>query len=397
MRAMYHKKMSAILAIWLTLAIPALAYQPQRVCAFEGVTIQSDFSGGRVNACQQISETHYRLTIIPEDEPPINISPWYAFNVTAEEQKSITIDIAYSYHKHRYWPKFSTDLTSWPRFEADAVNILEDGTARLTLTVGPTPLYVAGQEILTYDFHTDWAKNMAQRPDLTMMEMGVSRADRPIYKLETSAPIAGGRDYIFLVGRQHPPEVTGALALVPFAEALFADTDLAKDFRSHFGVVIIPALNPDGVENGNWRHNLGGQDLNRDWGPFTQPETQLVRDELARFKNGDTLSLLLDFHSTSRNVLYTQADDEPTRPPYFAAKWTEAVKARVENYDFERAPRPVTELPTSKNYTYTTFGAAAITYEVGDETDRKAINDAAIIFAEEMMRILLADKAAQQD
>jgi hypothetical protein len=31
--------------------------------------------------------------------------------------------------------------------------------------------------------------------------------------------------------------------------------------------------NPDGVDKGHWRLNDGGVDLNRDWGPFTQPET----------------------------------------------------------------------------------------------------------------------------
>ena len=30
---------------------------------------------------------------------------------------------------------------------------------------------------------------------------------------------------------------------------------------------------------GNWRHDLGHTDLNRDRGPFKQPETALIRDQ----------------------------------------------------------------------------------------------------------------------
>lgn len=388
------------LFLLVALVISPLAFaedEPKRVCSYESLTIRSDFSGGRINACEQISDTQYRLTIDPEDEPPINGSPWYAFQVTSEKPQSISIDLAYSFHKHRYWPKFSTDMKVWSRFENDAVNVMNDGSARLTLDVGKQPLYVAGQEILTYDFHTSWTRKMAEQHGLDYAELGYSRLKEPIYKLETrnhgNSKKSG--DYIFLVGRQHPPEVTGALALVPFAEALFADTDLAKRFRAEFGIIVVPALNPDGVENGHWRHSMGSKDLNRDWGPFTQPETILMRDALTRFNDGEKLWLFLDFHSTARNVLYTQADNEATKPAHFAANWTKAVKARGGNYQFERAPRPVTALPTSKNYVYTTYGAPSITYEVGDETDRQSIKDAAIIFAEEMMRILLEEKNNQ--
>lgn len=402
MKILINMQLQMCLAALVVLGFSSYAMaddQPQRVCTYEGVTIRSDFSGGRVNACEQVSDTHYRLTIMPEDAPPINTSPWYAFMITAETEQLITVDLVYSFHKHRYWPKQSRNSKRWTRLESDNVTILDDGSARMTLAVNEEPLYVAGQEILTYGFHTEWARKMAEQNGLDFVELGASRLKNPIYKLETQQLDDAGetRDYIYLVGRQHPPEVTGALALVPFAEALFADTDLAKRFRAAFGIIIVPALNPDGVESGHWRHGMGSKDLNRDWGPFTQPETILMRDELKRFGGDEKLWLFLDFHSTARNVLYTQAENETTKPARFAAKWVEAVKPRATNYPFERSERPVTKLPTSKNYVYTTFGAPSITYEVGDETDRQSIDDAAVIFAEEMMRILLDEKENPQD
>ena len=100
----------------------------------------------------------------------------------------------------------------------------------------------------------------------------------------------------------------------PFVERLLARDELAEEFRRQFGILIVPNINPDGVYHGNWRHNVNGIDLNRDWGPFTQPETQLMRDELARFLEAGAARpyVFLDFHSTAHDVIYTQLDEMET-------------------------------------------------------------------------------------
>ena len=41
-------------------------------------------------------------------------------------------------------------------------------------------------------------------------------------------------------------------------------------------VIVYPLMNPDGVDEGHWRHNTGGIDLNRDWAHYNQPETRQV-------------------------------------------------------------------------------------------------------------------------
>jgi hypothetical protein len=48
-------------------------------------------------------------------------------------------------------------------------------------------------------------------------------------------------------------------------EHLLGDTDVAKALRARFYFVLVPMLNPDGVINGNYRCNLAGFDLNRNW------------------------------------------------------------------------------------------------------------------------------------
>ena len=61
------------------------------------------------------------------------------------------------------------------------------------------------------------------------------------------------------------------MAMQEFVRSVLGNTRLAVDFRKEFEIIIVPMLNPDGVDEGNWRHNAGGVDLNRDWDLFVQP------------------------------------------------------------------------------------------------------------------------------
>ena len=192
-----------------------------------------------------------------------------------------------------------------------------------------------------------------------------------------------------MIGRQHPPEVSGAVAFFAFTETVFGDSGLAEQFRERFRVIAIPLMNPDGVVAGHWRHNRGSLDINRDWGPFTQPETQLVAGLFDEFDaDGSSLRMFVDFHSTDRNTFYAQ--QEPTRPPDFTRTWLGNAEPRISDYPFTNEESPTENPAVAKNYIYARYGIPAVTFEAGDETDREALRVAAVIFAEELMRLMLA-------
>ncbi|GHF17639.1 peptidase M14 [Kordiimonas sediminis] len=391
-----------ILAAMMVLAPPLSAKSTETAtgkitCASKTITLRTDFPGGQARACSVSDDGAFTLTIGPEDEPPINPSPWYAFKLKAAEASPVQITLSYQHGWHRYWPKVSTDGKVWTKLSADNI-VAEKEQMQMTLPAFTGDLYVAGQEIIAQPYYLDWYKRLAATSNIQTTVIGQSVEGRDIHKLET-APDGDSRKYIFLVGRQHPPEVTGALAFFPFVETLLGDSALAKEFRQKFGIVMIPLVNPDGVDNGNWRHNMQGQDLNRDWGLFDHPESQAIEQELERFAKQDDIALFLDFHSTNRNVLYTQGDEEETKPDMFARRWSAAAMKRLDGmYELEHAERPSADYTpdqrayyTSKNYMYRTYGIASITYEVGDKTDRTKLKKAAEVFAEEMMTILLED------
>jgi len=256
----------------------------------------------------------------------------------------------------------------------------------LTVPLDTDAVYVAAQGVVTPATYDAWSRRLAAASGVPLRELGRSRDGLPIRIFDSNPDAA---DVILLIGRQHPPEVTGAIAFFAFAETVFGDSELARAFRDRFRVLAIPLMNPDGVADGHWRHNLGHVDINRDWGPFTQPETRLVRDLLDDLDaDGQALRMFIDFHSTKENVFYTQ--QEPTRPPGFTRAWLDNAARRIQDYPFRNGESPAKNETVAKNYVYRRYGIPAVTYEVADEVDRGAARGAARIFAEELMKSMLA-------
>jgi len=359
----------------------------------DNVTFNNEFSGARVSECTRLGKDEYRLLIKPENAP-VNNSAWYAFQVQAKEEKSIVVRVIYEGGGHRYRPKISTDGSSW---EPLATNLWLVSPKRTELTLqlkaGTEPLWVSGQEIITQTTLNEWFENIVIQPYITRTNIGKSLGQRSIeaFEINDDAP----PNYVFLISRQHPPEVTGQLGLMRFIETLTVDSDLGQRFRERFRVFVVPMMNPDGVHEGQWRHSLGGVDLNRDWVKFAQPETRAVRDAIVEClkEEGAKPYLMIDFHSTDQDVFYTQAADAKIFPPRFTDDWLAKIKERLPDYVINRSGAHNVGMPTSKYWGHEQYGIAAITLEFGDNTDRSFIRELSRSAAEEMMKLLLeADK-----
>ncbi len=375
-------------------------------CSNEAATIDKDFVTGAFQSCAADGAKRFTLTMAPEDAGPINCSAWYAFRVTPKVKGQVTINLDYTKCGHRYWPKTSTDGVNWEYMRVRNVEVEgERGakTARLTLTLKDKPVFVAAQEILPPSVYDAWMDQHEAKPFVDRRLLGKSAEQRDIEVLTLADAAEEQRETILLIGRQHPPEVTGALAMFPFMETLMGDSDLAKAYRARFETIAVPLLNPDGVVRGHWRHNTGGVDLNRDWGPFTEPETYLMKGLLDQI-DGDParqLRLVLDFHSTNRDVFYTIPDELPTNPQLFTKNWLERYQDRMPGYEVDRDARHTIGRPISKAYSFDTYGVPAITFEIGDETDRKLIRrigqESAIAMMEELLETPPPEPVVQQE
>ncbi len=371
----------SLLALGLAQAVHA-----DTSCNFGSVQFQDDFAGGRLAGCRQRGTLEFELGVAPEDAP-VNPSSWYAFAIDAREAMELSITLVYSHARHRYAPKIRVPDGDWQRVEP--VKVAADGSrASFDVQVPAGRSYIASQPLTgTAELDAWLTEHVRNRRDLILYDIGTSEQGRKLSAFRTRA---ARRELIVLTGRQHPPETTGAIGLFAFAERLLADDALARRFRQRFGVLVMPLLNPDGVEHGQWRNNSRGVDINRDWGPFTQAETRAARDALAEVTRGrrSKLAVLLDFHSTNRDVLYTQPDDFGGSRAWFAGSWQRAIEQKLgSRLDRDASHNPAS--PTAKTWVATTYSVPAITVEFGDETPLGDVRRLAVVAAESAMELLL--------
>ena len=182
-------------------------FAPHAPCEAEAFTVLDDFAGARRGQCEVLSGNHVRLTISPENDGYINDSPWYAFSVVPNANSSATITLRYSGGHHRYSPKISHDGVHWSALDASDVKISHRrGKATITIATGVEPFWIAGQEITTPLFYGIWNNEIASEGAAELSVLGLSQSEIPVWMLNANPAAA---DVLLLIGRQHPPEVTG--------------------------------------------------------------------------------------------------------------------------------------------------------------------------------------------
>ncbi|MFT4031089.1 MAG: M14 family metallopeptidase [Siphonobacter sp.] len=356
------------------------------------VFFRNDFEGGRLNGITQVNDTLYSALITSENTP-INGSPWYSFKVWSNTPKRIVLQLTYQQgSRHRYPPKLSHDGTIWTELNHSDSGESAPVSYSFPISVSRDTLWVAAQELTTSKHVQAWIKTLTKKPYIKSESFGKSRDGRALPLLRIGN--LSSKKRIIITGRQHPPEVTGHLALKAFVETLAGDSELAKKFRSEYLIYVMPLLNPDGVDEGFWRHNSGGIDLNRDYDTFHQPESKAVRDFLIREikQPGNQLVFGLDFHSTGDDIYYTVDPKLIETNREFIPTWLAHLKGRLPGYEPNVKPLYLGgPTYTAYSYFFKTYGAQSLVYEIGDRTPRPFIQEKSQVAAEELMKLLVTE------
>ena len=355
------------------------------------VFADNNFDGGRINDFKRINDSTYQVLINPENTP-VNSSPWFAFRIWSEKAQKVVLNISYSQgYKHRYIPKLSTNGTHWtPADPSSYQEDATDGNLILKLQLGPEKLWVSAQENLNSFYINSWMDSLAKKEHISIEHIGNSVLGQHISLLRVRE--AKPAHSIILIGRQHPPEVPGGtISLMSFVQTILSDTDVANRFRDRFEILVFPLLNPDGVDNGNWRHNANGEDLNRDWISFRQPETRAVRNLLLSYKNSPDHTdyrFGIDFHTSFSGPYLLTLDTIPQNVhPEITNKWIAQIESNT-NEKLDIRPR-AQSLPYCYNWMINELEIEAVTYEEGDEIDRKVVKKRASDYANSLMRVLM--------
>lgn len=370
-----------------------IAYQEKMAYSFNEGTISFDnnFDAARLNDCQQVNDSTFTVLITPENQP-INFSPWYAFRIVSAKRQDIYINIEYKGSRHRYRPKVSFDCINWDLIPEDNVAFYPD-TMGITIrhTLSSDTSWISAQEIENSRKVMNYWSTRTEDSSTELITIGETPLGRPLIMLDLSDGDKKGVPVVAILGRQHPPEITGYYAMKAFVNRILEEDDLARNFRQTYRVLVFPLVNPDGVDLGHWRHNSGGIDLNRDWGAYNQPEVRIISDRIVfeSISNRSDLILGMDFHSTGKDVYYTNklaAADQ--KPGGFKEEWLKAMDEIIPGEAENEEPTNIYPSLISKNWFYNQFKTEAIIYEVGDTMPRDFIEYKAKVAAEVMMKIL---------
>ncbi len=360
----------------------------------------NDFDGARLNGVAADGNDHYTVWITAENTP-INVSPWYAFKVWTENPRDITIKLSYQDSRSRYYPKISTDGIHFKSLDSTNFKAINPGEgefgikavpelAELTLPIGKNPIWVSAQELYTSKRVKSWIDSLSTKPFISNYEIGKTTEKRPMHLMEINDSSLT-KKALMIISRQHPPEVTGFIAMKSFIETISSDTEQAKNFREKHTVFVVPLMNPDGADNGHWRHNMGGIDLNRDWQNFNQPETKSVRDFLNK-KSTDGYEFVFgaDFHSTWDDIYYPLDTTVTGEKGKIVFDWIDSISDRLPQKKSNiKASDKLDPTMVSRTYFFVKHQMPAIVFELGDNTPRPFLKEKGKVAAEELMRLLL--------
>ncbi|MBX2857174.1 MAG: succinylglutamate desuccinylase/aspartoacylase family protein [Cellvibrionaceae bacterium] len=354
----------------------------QALCESENIKIKTNFAGAGLHRCEWLQQGYFKLYLKPENTP-INNSPWYAFQVQSQTATKVAFELHIESGTPRYQPKISRNRQDWQAIDF-AIDSSKN-TLRFSADIAQGESWFAGQELITASDYQAWTKGLSKRYPFVEKLVGKSENGRDLQALILEQPSSS--EWLLIIGRQHPPEVTGAIALMSFVEALLHNFPA---FLQRFNLMLVPNLNPDGVALGYWRHNTNGVDLNRDWKQRTQAATRLMHKEIqSLYARGGHLVFALDFHSTYRDIFYTMPAGYGIVPQDFSRKWLESLAQAHPEYELRQKPGHNPDKGVFKQYIADTYGVHGVTYEVGDNTERKVIHKIAQSAAKRLQQQLM--------
>jgi hypothetical protein len=365
-----------------------------------GIFCSNEFDAARLNGAV-LTDDSFITVLITAENTPVNSSPWYAFKLWADTIKNVKLKITYSDGvNHRYFPRISSDKITWNTVDsayylADTASVAKGESPKfctVSLTLSTDTIWISAQEIITADDINGWAGKLAEKPSVSMEEIGSSFEGRPINLLQIGNPES--KKLMMVLSRQHPPEITGWLAMKWFVETLCEENSVAEKFKDEYRVFVVPMVNPDGVDHGHWRHNSGGIDLNRDWEDFNQPETKAIKHFMEQqVAKGGKFYFSIDFHSTFEDIYYTIDPKLKGNMPGLVPDLINSVAEEIEGYEPNIRPNDLNEPKiSSTSFFFYNFGAEAVTYEIGDGTSRKLIRKKGELTAKKLMDLVMSSK-----
>ena len=295
------------------------------------IEFESRFESGNLRMAIRISENEYDL-ILKNDINANKYAQWFFFKLQLKlrQPKTIKFNIincekdGSPYSKGSRVLQFSESTKKWSRksfcnrYYKNNLSPIDEKylyTLSFTLSLGEVDLnetiYLSYCYPYTYTYLQEYlgrlvspkGSNKIMNHEVLCNTLAGNNLDMLIITdfLGTFEEI-GMRPCIILTSRVHPGESNSSFVIHGIIEFITGDSDIAKYLRKKYIFKIIPMLNPDGVVNGNFRANLKGKDLNRQWKEPTSiisPTILATKEIVKKTLLSRNIYLYCDFHGHS--------------------------------------------------------------------------------------------------
>ena len=257
--------------------------------------ISADLCGGNINVVYIPSDRVAELALRPDSAA--GIKQWFHFKARVERGVPVEYRIlnAGEATYHGSWDGYralaSYDLERWFRipttFDGRTVVLKHTPDRRIAYYSYFAAYPLARHQALVARAQT------SRRARVTAI--GRSLEQRPIEVIEIGK-VGRPKRKIWIVTRQHPGETQGEWFLEGLIDRLLDERDPLVDALLDRAVFYLaPNVNPDGSAHGNFRTNVAGRDLNREWNaPSAQASPEILCLQSTIEDTG--VDLFLDVH-----------------------------------------------------------------------------------------------------
>jgi murein tripeptide amidase MpaA len=303
---------------------------------------------------------------------------------------------------HRYYPKISSDGNNWVDLDQEQIVSYPgsgenndpdkaDREAIIRINTGPDTLWIAANKMVSSADVESWLDSLSQNSFVTTENIGSSHQNNPIYAVRIDDSEA--KKNIIVMARQYPSMSVGTLAMQSFINQIIQDTELANSFRSEYNVILFPHINPDGVDQGNWSHNMGGVNLTEDWGQQTmQPEIRAIKSHIESLasKDDNSFYLNIDIRSNRESILYVYNADSTNRMNALTMDIAEAVDEYLPEYTPSIKTRQSGDnYYIAEDYYYKKFGMESLVVIIDEDSTHDLIDKKGRALAESVMEHLM--------
>ena len=239
--------------------------------------ISAELCGGSIHLVHEPSNRVAELALRPDSASAIK--QWFLFKARVERGIPVEYRIVnaseatYSGSWDNYRALASYDLEHWFRIPTT----LENKSLVLRHTPDRKLVYYGYFAAYPLTRHQSLITRAIASRRARVTSIGKSLEQRAIDVIEIGK-IGKPKRKIWITGRQHPGETQGEWFIEGLIDRLLDENDNLVDRLLDKAVFyIVPNMNPDGSTRGNFRTNVAGRDLNREWrDPSAQASPEIV-------------------------------------------------------------------------------------------------------------------------